>query len=275
MTGSRNRETASVNLDATEGASSRPLPGSERDPLFTLLKRLALLVVGPVLFLFICIAPRFCEKRRGFRSWYWRLVPRSCGWLLWFLDIRVEISPTAVARMAADENSIFAVNHRSHLDGFALLSNVPAGKWVTFGAKKEFFSNFFVGRGFRAAGLVSIDRARGSDARRHLAEAVAAMPRRRSLILFPEGTRSGEEGLAPLKAGVVLVARETGRSIRPVVISGSDRLLPRNRKMPRPGVIRIDVLESFHCDPEAEVDSDLERLHGEMSRAYAALQAQA
>ncbi|MDV7143543.1 lysophospholipid acyltransferase family protein [Tropicimonas sp. TH_r6] len=236
-----------------------------------LLKRLALLVVGPLLFLFICLAPHVCERRRGFRAWYWRLVPRACGWLLWFLSIRVEISPKATARMAQDENSIFAVNHRSHLDGFALLSNVPNEKWVTFGAKKEFFSNFFVGRGFRAAGLVSIDRARGSDALRHLATAVREMPRRRSLILFPEGTRSHSAGLAPFKAGVVIVAREAERSIRPVVIAGSDTLLPRDRKLPSPGVIRIDVLESFHCDDQATVDADLQRLQSAMSDAYEAL----
>ncbi len=236
-----------------------------------LLKRLALLIVGPLLFLFICLAPHFCEGRKGFRAWYWRLVPRACGWLLWFLSIRVQISPEAVARMASDDNSIFAVNHRSHLDGFALLSNVPTEKWVTFGAKKEFFSNFFVGRGFRAAGLVSIDRARGSDALRHLAQAVRDMPSRRSLILFPEGTRSRSEGLAPFKAGVVIVARDAGRSIRPVVIAGSDALLPRDRKLPKPGTIRIDVLESFDCDAEAEVNDDLERLQAGMSNAYEAL----
>lgn len=236
-----------------------------------ILKRVALVIVGPALFVFICLAPRFCEHRKGFRAWYWRLVPRSCGWLLWFLDVRVDISEAAIARMADDENSIFAVNHRSHLDGFALLSNVPPEKWVTFGAKSDFFSNFWVGRGFRAAGLVEIDRSRGSEALKVLTEAVRAMPRRRSLILFPEGTRSSAEGLGPFKAGVVLVARETERSIRPVLIANSDQLLPRNRKLPRPGTIRIDVLESFSCDHAADADADLGRLHAQMLAGYEAL----
>lgn len=237
-----------------------------------ILKRLALVVVGPALFLFICAAPYVCERRRGFRAWYWRLVPRSCGWLLWLLSIRVQISPEALRRMEADMNSLFAVNHRSHLDGFALLAQVPDGKWVTFGAKKELFDNALIGRGFRAAGLVEIDRARGSQALQVLTEAVAAMPARRSLILFPEGTRAGGEALGPFKAGILLVARETGRSIRPVVISGSDRLLPRKGILPRAGTIRIEVMESFVPDPAVSVDADVARLRAGMVRVYDTMQ---
>ncbi|PRY25315.1 1-acyl-sn-glycerol-3-phosphate acyltransferase [Aliiruegeria haliotis] len=236
--------------------------------LITLLKRLALLVAGPAIFLFVCAAPYVCENRKGFRAWYWCLVPRSCGWLLWLLSIRVDISEGSVKRMAGDVNSLFVVNHRSHLDGFALLSNVPREKWVTFGAKKELFQKALLGRGFRAAGLVEIDRKSGSQALQVLVEAVRTMPARRSLILFPEGTRARDDGLGVFKAGAVLVARETGRSIRPVVIANSDLLLPRKAIVPRPGVIRIEVLDTFHCNAEAEVDAEVARLRGAMVQAY-------
>ncbi|MFD0979342.1 lysophospholipid acyltransferase family protein [Tropicimonas aquimaris] len=236
------------------------------------LKRLALVVIGPALFLFICAAPYVCDRRRGFRGWYWRLVPRSCGWLLWFLSIRVEISPEARQRLEADINSLFAVNHRSHLDGFALLANVPASKWVTFGAKKELFDNRLIGRGFRAAGLVEIDRKSGSQALQVLTRAVEAMPARRSLILFPEGTRARGEALGEFKAGILMVARATGRSIRPVVIAGSDALLPRGALMPRAGTIRIEVMESFHPDTGASVDADVDRLRAGMVATYDAMQ---
>ncbi len=233
-------------------------------------KLLGLVVAGPLLFLFICVAPYLCEHRKGFRAWYWRLVPRSCGWLLWFLSVRVSISDASVARMADDMNSLFTVNHRSHLDGFALLSNVPSEKWVTFGAKKELFENVLIGRGFRAAGLVEIDRKSGKQALQVLTDAVAGMPERRSLILFPEGTRTHSDGLGDFKAGALLVARETGRTIRPVVISNSDRLLPRKAFVPKAGTISIDVLETFNCDPAASVDSDVARLQTVMSAAYRA-----
>jgi 1-acyl-sn-glycerol-3-phosphate acyltransferase len=258
------------------GFSTRPIPQTLLLPelgtaLIRIAKLLALGVVGPLLLLFVCIAPFVCEGRKGFRGWYWRLVPRSCGWLLWFLSIRVQLTPGSVERMAGDTNSLFAVNHRSHLDGFALLSNIPTGKWVTFGAKKELFGNMLIGRGFRAAGLVEIDRARGRHALDVLSEAVREMPTRRSLILFAEGTRSDGDGLAAFKSGVVLVARDTGRSIRPVVIANSDRLLPRNGWLPKAGTIHIDVLDSFQPSTNASVDGEVDRLRDAMSAAYARL----
>lgn len=242
----------------------------QSDMATAIVKRVILVLVGPVVFLFLAIVPTICGNRRGYRGWYWRTVSRSCSVLLWFLDIRVQISDAARDILAADKSSIIAVNHRSHLDGFALLDAIPQEKWVTFGAKRELCQAFLLRRGFVGAGLVEIDRQSGKKALETIKAEVQAMPARRSVILFVEGTRAKTPGLAPFKAGAVLAARATGRSVRPIVISGSDQILPHGKILPRTGTIRIDVLTPLEPNLAKPADDDVTRLRKMMVAAFEA-----
>lgn len=233
-----------------------------------LLKRVLLVLLGPFYFLFIAFVPLLCGRRQGFRGWYWRLVKRACTRLLWLLGIRALMSHEDSQALGDDTNSIIVMNHRSHLDGFLLMDVVPDRKWFTFAAKKELCDAKLLSTGFKAAGLVEIDRSSGKVAMETLSAAVREMPERQSVVLFPEGTRATTETLGPFKAGAILVARETGRAIRPIVILDSDVLLPRGRFSPKPGTVQMQVLPAFVCDPEASVDEDLARLHAVMDEVF-------
>ncbi|MEM1299138.1 MAG: lysophospholipid acyltransferase family protein [Pseudomonadota bacterium] len=248
---------------------ARAVGATPLDPLVVrIFKRSLLVVLGPVYFLWIAFVPLVCSGRRGFRGWYWRRVKRACSHLLGLLSIRVDMAEASRQALAADTDSVIVINHRSHLDGFTLMDTVPDDKWFTFAAKKELCDAVLLRTGFRAAGLVEIDRTSGKAALEVLSEAVRTMPARRSVVLFPEGTRARTASLGEFKAGAVIVARETGRSIRPIVILGSDDLLPRGRFAPRSGVIRVEVLPPFICDPEVSVDEDVARLHAAMKAVF-------
>lgn len=242
---------------------------SATDPVgLRALKRTALFLLGPFYFLYIAFVPLLCSKRRGFCGWYWPLVKRACSRLLWLLSIRTEITKADRAALAADTGSIIVINHRSHLDGFALMDVMPDAKWITFAAKKELCNAALLRRGFKGAGLVEIDRQSGTVALETLTASVRAMPARRSVVLFPEGTRTKSESLGTFKAGAVIVARATGRTIRPIVIHASDRLLPRGKLLPKCGTIRIEVMPSFECDLSASVDEDVARLRSTMMAVF-------
>lgn len=231
-------------------------------------KRTVLILLGPIYFVIIAFAPLFCAKRQGFTGWYWRLVKRACSRLLWLLSIRAKMSEADRRTLSTDTNSIIVINHRSHLDGFTLMDTVPDQKWFTFAAKKELFDAPLLRTGFIGAGLVEIDRKSGKRAMETLREAVKQMASRRSVVLFPEGTRTQTASLGEFKAGAVLAARATGRSIRPIVILGSDRLLPRGQFVPKSGCVRLVVLPSFHCDMGASVDEDVARLRDAMVQVF-------
>ncbi|MEO0632655.1 MAG: lysophospholipid acyltransferase family protein [Pseudomonadota bacterium] len=231
-------------------------------------KRTVLILLGPFYFLYIAFVPLLCARRPGFRGWYWPLVKRACSRLLWLLSIRTRMPDEDRATLSADTGSIIVINHRSHLDGFALMDVMPDAKWITFAAKKELCDAALLRHGFKGAGLVEIDRSSGTVALETLMQAVSAMPARCSVVLFPEGTRTRSESLGAFKAGAVMVARATGRTIRPIVIRDSDRLLPRGRVMPKSGTVRVDVLPSFTCDPSASVDDDVARLRQTMMAVF-------
>ena len=233
-----------------------------------LAKRILLVVLGPVYFLYIGFVPLLCARRKGFRGWYWRTVKRACSRLLTLLSIRVEISPKDQETLAHDTDSLIVINHRSHLDGFTLMDAIPDSKWFTFAAKKELCDAALLSTGFKGAGLVEIDRQSGKVAMETLTAAVETMPARRSVVLFPEGTRVTSASLGPFKAGAIVVARATGRSIRPIVIIGSDTLLPRGKFLPHSGLITLKVLPPLYCDASASVEADLARLHAAMSAVF-------
>ena len=102
-----------------------------------LIKRTVLLLLGPFYFTFIAFVPLLCARRKGFRGWYWRLVKRACSRLLWLLSVRVEMSEANKRDLSTDTGSIIVINHRSHLDGFALMDVVPDEKWFTFAARRS------------------------------------------------------------------------------------------------------------------------------------------
>ena len=255
--------------DMAKTPDSQNMARAAIDPFWLrLIKRSVLVVLGPFYFLFIGFVPLFCARRKGFRGWYWRLVKRACSRLLWLLSIRVEMSEANKRDLARDTGSVIVINHRSHLDGFTLMDVVPDEKWFTFAAKKELFDAKLLRTGFLGAGLVEIDRKSGKVAMETLSNAVQEMPARRSVVLFPEGTRTKTQSLGEFKAGAVLVARESGRSIRPIVILDSDRLLPRGRIMPLSGKVRVVALPPFHCNPDVPVDDDVARLRAEMMSVF-------
>ncbi|MEM7508844.1 MAG: lysophospholipid acyltransferase family protein [Pseudomonadota bacterium] len=263
MDGTLRQDSMHDDPDSGQKTPLAPEPFWKRLP-----KRVLLLVLGPFYFLYIAFVPLLCSHKSGFRGWYWRVVKRACSNLLTLLSIRVDIPAAQKRALAEDTDSVFVMNHRSHLDGFLLMDIVPDEKWFTFAAKKELCDARLLSTGFKAAGLVEIDRASGKVAMETLSKAVREMPRRRSVVLFPEGTRAKTASLAPFKAGAVLVARETGRTIRPIVIHDSDRLLPRGKFVPKAGTVRVEVLPSFACDPSLSIDQDVARLHAAMESAF-------
>jgi 1-acyl-sn-glycerol-3-phosphate acyltransferase len=65
----------------------------------------------------------------------------------------------------------------------------------------------------------------------------------RSVVSFPEGTRSRDGEVGCFKAGAFVAAIEAGVPIVPVAIAGAGAVLPPPGFMVRPGTIRVSVGE--------------------------------
>jgi long-chain acyl-CoA synthetase len=70
-----------------------------------------------------------------------------------------------------------------------------------------------------------------------------------SVLVFPEGTRSPHGELLPFKSGIGLLARELGVPVVPIHVAGLHAILPRGRRWPRPGAIRISIGPPLRVEP--------------------------
>jgi 1-acyl-sn-glycerol-3-phosphate acyltransferase len=153
---------------------------------------------------------------------------------LWLSGVRVEASGGDALPPGP---LIFACNHESALDIWAILQVVPRS--IRFVAKQELFEIPIFGHYLRLGGHVAVDRRDRTRALASLRRAGEIVRAGTSLVFFAEGTRSRVGKVLPFKKGPFVVAMEAGVPVVPVAISGAARVNPAGRIEVRPGVIRV------------------------------------
>lgn len=164
---------------------------------------------------------------------------------LWLAGVRVEVTGLDRLRAACPDGPlIFASNHESALDIWALLKVVPRS--IRFIAKQELFDLPVFGHYLRLGGHVPVDRRNRVRAVASLQQAGEVVKAGTSLIVFAEGTRSRTGRVLPFKKGPFVVAMAAGAPVVPVAISGAGRVTPADRIEVHPGVIRVAFGEPCH-----------------------------
>jgi len=146
---------------------------------------------------------------------------------------------------------LFMSNHESTFDIQAIFAAIPGP--VRMLAKKELSRVPILGWSMWMAGFVFIDRKSRSEAVSSLSKAAQAVREGKSLVIFPEGTRSDGKGpLLPFKRGGFHLALEAGVPVVPIGIAGTARVLPPRVLRPRPGRVVVLFGDPIVVDPEAE-----------------------
>ena len=168
-------------------------------------------------------------------------------------------------------NTILLSNHVSHLDPPILYDVLRIDLKAI--AKKEVFAIPFFGRVLRRAGFVSIDRRNTPQARNAVSEAAASLGKGNCFLVFPEGTRSETGELLPFKKGAFFAAIEAGSRIVPIVIHGTQPLLPRGSWRVRAGRVSVRILDPVHAGSYSYADRDrlVEEVRGRMATALSEL----
>ncbi len=155
-------------------------------------------------------------------------------WILRASGVRVRIE--GLENVKLDEPQIFAANHVSWFDVWALAASIP--KRNRFVAKKELEKIPLFGAAWKAAGHISVDRGDRTSAIQSLQQAGHRLHRDNiSVVIYPEGTRSRSGELGEFKKGAFMLALHTGVDIVPVAVLGTRKIMPAGAWRIRPGPI--------------------------------------
>lgn len=142
-------------------------------------------------------------------------------------------------RIDASRAYFFAANHQSWMDIPVMFAALPVP--VLFLAKRELARVPFLGRYIERMGMLFVDRANRREAVRTMEHAAARLREGRSLLSFPEGTRSPDGRIQRFKTASFAAALEAGVPVVPIAIEGALRVMPRDSFRVRPGVIHVRI----------------------------------
>jgi 1-acyl-sn-glycerol-3-phosphate acyltransferase len=181
------------------------------------------------------------------------------------LGVRLEVREAH--RVPATGGVVLMWNQESHLDHLVLPAAIP----------RPFFSLYnsaiakvpFYGRHLRDHGHVHVDRRDEAQWREALARAAARVASGECVLLSPEGTRSWDGKLLPMKRGAAMLAAASRRPVVCVTVIGGHARMPRGSAFVREGTVRVVFSEPMPpTEDEAAITARVAATFEETKRAF-------
>lgn len=169
------------------------------------------------------------------------VIHKSFGAFLWLMEcvgiMRMEVD--GAEKLRRYDGALVLANHPTLIDVVALVSLMPSASCVV---KQALWDDPFLGGVVRSAGYLS-----NSDSDGLVDDCARDLVGGKSLIIFPEGTRTWPGAALRFQRGAAYIALRSGAPILPVLIDCQPSTLTRKEKWyqipPRPFHLRIKVLE--------------------------------
>ncbi len=179
------------------------------------------------------------------KTWFFHPGSAISGWLLGIVGGgRIE----GLEYVPREGPFILVANHRSLADppilGWAVGHQVD--RVVHFMAKQEMRSWPVLGWLAARTGVVFVRRGEADRAAQRAALGLLAAGK--PIAVFPEGTRSRDGRLGPIRPGAALLAMRSGAQLLPVGITGTQRLFPGHSRMPHRTRVLVRIGPTFTLD---------------------------
>jgi 1-acyl-sn-glycerol-3-phosphate acyltransferase len=200
---------------------------------------------------------------------------RSVGSLLWYRLAQYVCASLAMVilrwratgqhNMPGSGGVLLVCNHLSFLDVF--LMGIPLRRPLNYVARSTLFVPG-LGALIRSVGGFPIQR-EGMGAS-GLKETLRRLRAGGIVTLFPEGTRSPDGRLGPLKAGIAVLVARAGVPIVPAGVAGTFEVWPRSRLVPALHPIRIHYGPPIFPEELVGLDTTAitELIHPRMQESY-------
>jgi len=149
----------------------------------------------------------------------------------------IKVMTEGLENIPKDRNFIIMSNHQSLLDILIFLLVIPVR--FSFIAKKQLIKVPVLGWDIQLQGHFFINREHPRLASQQLDYIRHEVEHGRSLLLFPEGTRSPDGRIHPFKRGGFLIAQETGVWILPTYLDGTRNIIKKHTLLVLPGTIKV------------------------------------
>ena len=171
-----------------------------------------------------------------------------------FMMSALLVMPKIKGAFPSDGTYIIMMNHSSFLDVF-IFPLIPRGAWTGVTAIENFKIPVF-SLLIRRIKAIPIDRKNRSAAIESIKKAEDVLKGGIHIGILPEGTRTLDGKIKPLKKGGFHMAINTNTPIIPVGVSGAFEFKPKNRWWMRPGPVTINIGNPISVDDYLKLGVD-------------------
>lgn len=144
------------------------------------------------------------------------------GMLIWAMGVRIEVH--GKEHLDESRTQVLVANHSSTYDIPALYYLLPNSSFI---GKKSLMKIPVFMNLLRAIGYIPIDPKNIRDSMEALGKGTNTLGSGRSIIIFPEGTRTTTGDLGVFKRGFVRILRDTNVAMQPVTLKNLYQLKPK------------------------------------------------
>lgn len=212
----------------------------------------------------------FFSRKACVPLWNHFIMPLCCSYLK-ICGIKIEVRGKENIRK---ENVIYAAKHQSAIETYCLTSILDKSVFVL---KKELTYIPIFGWAQKFYGMIAVDRAAGgATLKKLLKEAKERISQGRSIIIFPEGTRTKPGMTTEYKPGLVFLYQNMNVPVVPVALN-TGLFWAKNSFMRYPGTIIIEFMEpmpigmgkkEFMAELQQKIEAKCAEINKESAEKY-------